>query len=52
MKEIYLDNAAITKVDKMVADEVYKVMTDCFENPSSRHSKGLSTSAHLHAIQP
>ena len=40
MKEIYLDNAATTKVDKMVADEVYKVMTKCFGNPSSRHSKG------------
>ena len=40
MKEIYLDNAATTKVDKIVADEVYKVMTDCFGNPSSRHSKG------------
>ena len=40
MREIYLDNAATTKVDKIVADEVYKVMTDCFGNPSSRHSKG------------
>ena len=40
MREIYLDNAATTKIDKIVADEVYKVMTDYFGNPSSRHSKG------------
>ncbi|MBP0979791.1 MAG: cysteine desulfurase [Oscillospiraceae bacterium] len=39
--EIYLDNAATTKVDKIVADEVYKTMTDFFGNPSSRYSKGI-----------
>lgn len=40
-KEIYLDNAATTKVDKIIADEVYNTMLNCFGNPSSRHSKGI-----------
>ena len=41
MREIYLDNASTTKVDKIVADKVYEVMTRHFGNPSSRHSKGI-----------
>lgn len=40
-KEIYLDNAATTQIDKVVADEVYEVMTRFYGNPSSNHSKGI-----------
>lgn len=44
MREIYLDNAATTKVSKEVAEKVYNVMTNFYGNPSSRHSKGLEAS--------
>ncbi len=44
MKEIYLDNAATTKVCKEVAEKVYDVMTNFYGNPSSRHSRGLEAS--------
>ena len=40
-REIYLDNAATTKVDERVAKKVCDVMLNFFGNPSSRHSKGL-----------
>lgn len=46
MKQIYLDNAATTSVRKEVVDEMIKVLTNDFGNPSStyaigRHSKAL-----------
>ena len=34
--EIYLDNAATTRVCTEAADIAYKVMTDCYGNPSLR----------------
>ena len=43
MKEIYLDNAATTKVDKLVADRIYEVMLNNYGNPSSRHIKGIES---------
>ncbi len=41
MSEIYFDNGATTKVDKQVADLMYKMLTVSYGNPSSLHSKGL-----------
>ncbi|AGB41297.1 cysteine desulfurase family protein [Halobacteroides halobius DSM 5150] len=42
MKEVYLDNAATTKVTPKVADKVKQVMTKEYGNPSSLHNKGLA----------
>lgn len=39
--EIYLDNAATTKVCKAAADAAYDCMINCYGNPSSLHKKGL-----------
>lgn len=41
MLDIYFDNGATTKVNKIVADKMYDVMTMSYGNPSSLHSKGL-----------
>lgn len=38
--EVYLDNAATTRVCPEAADIAYKVMTECYGNPSSTHTKG------------
>ena len=38
--EIYLDHAATTPIDPIVADTVSRLQTDCFANPSSPHSAG------------
>ena len=45
--EIYLDNAATTRVCTEAADIAYKVMTDCYGNPSSTHAKGRDAKAYL-----
>ncbi len=41
LREIYLDNAATTRVDKEIADLVVSAMCENFGNPSSVHAKGL-----------
>ncbi len=38
--DIYLDNAATTRVCPEAADIAYKVMTEQFGNPSSTHARG------------
>ncbi len=38
--EIYLDHAATTPIDPVVADTISRIQTDCFANPSSPHSAG------------
>ena len=38
---IYLDHAATTPVPKAVADEMYRVLTEQFGNPSSQYPMGL-----------
>ena len=38
--DIYLDNAATTRVCPEAADIAYKVMTEQYGNPSSTHAKG------------
>ena len=45
--EIYLDNAATTRVCTEAADIAYKVMTECYGNPSSTHTKGRDAKAYL-----
>jgi cysteine desulfurase len=41
VKEIYLDNAATTRVDGDIAEIAADVMTGRYGNPSSLHAKGL-----------
>ncbi len=38
--EVYLDNAATTRVCTEAADIAYKAMTELYGNPSSTHTKG------------
>lgn len=40
-REIYLDNAATTRVDADAAQLSFEVMTSLYGNPSSAHAKGL-----------
>ena len=42
--EFYLDNAATTKVDSCVAENVLKVMNREYGNPSSLHRLGQNAS--------
>lgn len=44
---IYLDNSATTIPEKEVAQEVYKMLTENFGNPSSFHRAGLDAYASL-----
>ncbi|MDB4365626.1 aminotransferase class V-fold PLP-dependent enzyme [Pirellulales bacterium] len=39
-REIYLDHAATTPVDPIVADTMARIQTRCFANPSSPHAAG------------
>ena len=48
---IYLDNSATTMPDKAVADEVYKMLTSNFGNPSSFHKAGLDANMSLKAAR-
>lgn len=43
MKEVYLDNAATTKVDEKVANAMMPYFVDRYGNPSSLHLKGEET---------
>lgn len=45
--EIYLDNAATTRVCDEAAKAAYDVMTSCYGNPSSTHTKGREAAAVL-----
>ena len=45
--EIYLDNAATTRVCPEAAEIAYKTMLDCYGNPSSTHTKGREAKAVL-----
>lgn len=51
MKEIYLDNAATTKVKKEVVLEMEKYFTGKFGNPSSLHEKGDETSDAINKVR-
>lgn len=41
-QEIYLDNSATTRVSKEAAEKALYMMTECYGNPSSLHSKGFA----------
>ena len=45
VRQVYLDNAATTKLDEEVAREIMKVMENNFGNPSSIHAFGRSSKA-------
>ena len=45
--EIYLDNAATTRVCPEAADAAYKVMTEVYGNPGSTHRLGREARAVL-----
>lgn len=47
MKEIYLDNAATTQVCPEAVEAAMKMMTECYGNPSSTHTKGREAAAAL-----
>ena len=49
--EIYLDNAATTRVCPEAADMAYKVMTEEYGNPGSTHAKGRAARAVLDAAR-
>lgn len=49
--EIYLDNAATTKVCKAAADAAYDCMINCYGNPSSLHKKGLDAEKRVTAAR-
>lgn len=49
--ECYLDNAATTRTAKEVADEVMKMMTIDFGNPSSLHTKGFEAEQYVKAAR-
>lgn len=47
MKEVYLDNAATTRVRPEVAELMVKVMEEDYGNPSSKHTKGMESEQYL-----
>lgn len=47
MKKIYLDNAATTRLDDGVLEEMYSVMKTFYGNPSSTHSFGKAAKTHI-----
>ncbi len=47
MREIYLDNAATTRVLPEAAEVMMKVMTEDYGNPSSLHTKGYEAEKYV-----
>lgn len=50
-QEIYLDNSATTRVCKAAADKALYMMTECYGNPSSLHSKGFAAEREMAAAR-
>lgn len=50
-REVYLDNSATTQVCSQAAQRAFELMTECYGNPSSLHSKGLEAERHLRAFR-
>ena len=48
-QEIYLDNSATTRVSKEAAEKALYMMTECYGNPSSLHSKGFAAEKEMTA---
>lgn len=51
MQEIYLDNSATTRVSKAAAEKALYMMTQCYGNPSSLHSKGFAAEKEMTAAR-
>jgi len=51
IQEIYLDNSATTRVCRAAADKALYMMTECYGNPSSLHSKGFAAEKELDAAR-
>ena len=49
--KVYLDNAATTKADAEVIDEVALCMNDIYANPSSLHSMGQKAAAKVESVR-
>ena len=49
--DIYLDNAATTRVCPEAADMAYRVMTEQYGNPSSTHARGREAKKLLDAAR-
>ncbi len=47
MREIYLDNAATTKVDSEVLDSILPFLKEKYGNPGSMHNKGMEAKTAL-----
>ena len=50
-QEIYLDNSATTRVSKEAAEKALYMMTECYGNPSSLHSKGFAAEKEMAAAR-
>ena len=50
-QEIYLDNSATTRVCKAAAEKALYMMTACYGNPSSLHSKGFAAEKEMTAAR-
>ena len=50
-QEIYLDNSATTRVSKAAAEKALYMMTECYGNPSSLHSKGFAAEREMTAAR-
>ena len=47
MTEHYLDNSATTRVLQLAAKKALQIMTECYGNPSSLHTKGMQAEQEL-----
>ena len=47
MTEHYLDNSATTRVSQLAAEKSLQIMTECYGNPSSLHTKGMQAEQEL-----
>ena len=51
IQEIYLDNSATTRVCHAAAEKALYMMTECYGNPSSLHSKGFAAEKEVSAAR-
>lgn len=48
---IYLDNSATTRVYPEAAELMYRIMTEDYGNPSSKHTKGIEAENHIRSAR-
>lgn len=51
IQEIYLDNSATTRVCSAAVEKAVYMMTECYGNPSSLHSKGFAAEKEMTAAR-